>query len=100
MAKTQDYRLGEFNFPRGWFVVAESSQIGTTPHSDRFFGEDVVLYRGASGQVIMLRCLLSAHGYASGQEQDLSYHTGNCLHTAHRMGLDARCTAAFGARPH
>jgi 3-ketosteroid 9alpha-monooxygenase subunit A len=41
MAKTQDYRLGEFTFPRGWFVVAESSQIGTTPHSDRFFGEDV-----------------------------------------------------------
>ena len=26
MAKTQDYRLGEFTFPRGWFMVAESAQ--------------------------------------------------------------------------
>jgi len=33
MARTQDYRLGEFTFPRGWFVVAAGSQIGTTPHS-------------------------------------------------------------------
>ncbi len=43
MAETRDYKLGEFTVPRGWFVVAESSQIGATPHSDRVFGEDVVL---------------------------------------------------------
>ena len=54
MARSQDYGLGEFTFPRGWFVVAASSQIGAEPHCERFFGQEVVLYRGTSGTVIML----------------------------------------------
>ena len=31
MAKTQEYQLGEFTFPRGWFVVADGSRVGTQP---------------------------------------------------------------------
>jgi len=54
MAKTADYKLGEFTFPRGWFVVADASRVTSTPLSERYFGEDVVLYRGASGRVVML----------------------------------------------
>jgi len=54
MAKTQDYKLGEFTFPRGWFVVADSAAIGKKPYNARFFGEDVVLFRGESGAIAML----------------------------------------------
>ena len=54
MAKTADYDLGEFTYPRGWFVVAESSQISRTPFNARYFGEDVVIFRGESGAPIML----------------------------------------------
>ena len=55
MATTADYGLGEFTYPRGWFMVARSEEIGTTPVAARFFGEDVVLYRGGqSGKVFML----------------------------------------------
>jgi 3-ketosteroid 9alpha-monooxygenase subunit A len=54
MAKTADYRLGEFTFPRGWFVVADASEITDRPHNVRYFGQDLVLFRGASGRVVML----------------------------------------------
>ena len=27
MATTKDYRLGEFTFPRGWFMIAESIEL-------------------------------------------------------------------------
>ena len=55
MATTADYGLGEFTYPRGWFMVARSEEIGTTPVAVRFFGEDMVLYRGGqSGKVFML----------------------------------------------
>jgi 3-ketosteroid 9alpha-monooxygenase subunit A len=31
MAKTADYGLGEHTFPRGWFMVATSEEVTTTP---------------------------------------------------------------------
>lgn len=55
MAKTADYRLGEFAFPRGWFMVAQSADVTDKPEAVRFFGRDMILYRGkASGRPIML----------------------------------------------
>lgn len=54
MAKSADYKLGEFSFARGWFVVAESVAITEKPHSAHYFGEDVIIYRGESGAVVML----------------------------------------------
>jgi hypothetical protein len=30
MGKTQDYGLGEFTFPRGWFMVADAEEVGPT----------------------------------------------------------------------
>ena len=47
MATTKDYRLGEFTFPRGWFMIAEATELDThKPLSVRFFGQDFALYRG------------------------------------------------------
>jgi 3-ketosteroid 9alpha-monooxygenase subunit A len=100
MAKTQDYKLGEFTFPRGWFVVAESSQIGSTPHSDRFFAEDVVLFRGASGKVIMLDAYCPHMGTHMGKNKT-SHSVVNghhveadsirCPYHGWRFGADGRC---------
>ena len=49
MAKTEDYGLGEYVYPRGWFMIAEATDATTVPKAVRFFGEDMVLYRGEGG---------------------------------------------------
>ncbi len=54
MATTEDYGLGEFTFPRGWFVVAEASEATNKPVSLRYFGRDMIMYRGASGKVAVM----------------------------------------------
>ena len=56
MATTKDYRLGEFTFPRGWFMIADADELNThKPLAVRFFGKDFALYRGRStGQVVLL----------------------------------------------
>lgn len=54
MARTSDYNLGPHTFPRGWFMVADASQISTVPQAVRFFGQELVLYRGHSGRVYLV----------------------------------------------
>src|SRR3546814_11009234 len=55
MASSKDYKLGEFTFPRGWFMVGESAKVTDKPQGVRFFGQDFALYRGKdSGKVILL----------------------------------------------
>lgn len=53
-AKTADFNLGEYTFPRGWFVIAEAKELDSGPKPVRFFGQDFALYRGASGRVVLL----------------------------------------------
>lgn len=54
MAKTADYQLGSSTYPRGWMMVASGAAVTSTPAAARFFGEDVVLYRGQSGKAVMV----------------------------------------------
>ena len=54
MAKTSDYKLGEFDFPRGWFMVAEASELDAGPLALRFFAKDFALFRGESGRLVCL----------------------------------------------
>ncbi len=55
MATTKDYGLGEFTFPRGWFMVAEAAELSDRPLAVRFFATDLVLFRGrASGKPALL----------------------------------------------
>ena len=51
MARTQDYGLGEFTFPRGWFMVADAEELKAEPIGVRFFARDFALYRGKSGKL-------------------------------------------------
>ena len=54
MALAADYNLGPNTFPRGWFVIAESSELDVSPLAIHFFGEDLALYRGQSGKPVLL----------------------------------------------
>ena len=54
MATAEEYGLGPNEFPRGWFIVAESSELDAGPMAVRFWGRDLALYRGESGKAIML----------------------------------------------
>ena len=100
MAKTQDYRLGEFTYPRGWFVVADASKIGSTPVSERFFGKDVVLYRGGSGRIVMLDAYCPHMGTHLGRNKTstlvvtgrhLDGDSIRCPFHGWRFGPDGKC---------
>lgn len=54
MGKTSHYGLGEYIFPRGWFMVAEAAELDNGPIAVRFFANDFVIYRGESGRIVML----------------------------------------------
>lgn len=54
MATTADYKLGEFTFPRGWFMIGKSEDATTVPVGVRYFGQDLVLYRGESGNAYLM----------------------------------------------
>ena len=54
MAQAADYGLGPNTYPRGWFIVAESREIDNGPIGVTFFGRDFALYRGESGNPVML----------------------------------------------
>lgn len=54
MAGTKDYGLGEFTYPRGWFMVADAAELTDKPLPLKFFGQDFALYRGKSGKIVLL----------------------------------------------
>ncbi len=53
-ARTADYGLGPYTYPRGWFVIAEASQLSQGPMALRYFGKEFALYRGESGRIVLL----------------------------------------------
>jgi 3-ketosteroid 9alpha-monooxygenase subunit A len=100
MAKTEDYKLGEFTFPRGWFVVAESAKIGKKPHNAHYFGQDVVIFRGESGKVVMLEAYCPHMGTHFGKNEGSYIVLSNrhiegdsirCPFHGWRFGPDGKC---------
>jgi 3-ketosteroid 9alpha-monooxygenase subunit A len=100
MAKTADYGLGEFNFPRGWFVVADARDVSRTPLNLRYFGQDLVLFRGAAGQPVMLDAYCPHMGTHFGKSRtSWTVESGRlvegdsirCPFHAWRFGADGRC---------
>lgn len=45
MATTAEYKLGEFDYPRGWFMLGDAEQISDGPTILHFFGRDLLFYR-------------------------------------------------------
>lgn len=100
MAKSADYNLGEYAFPRGWFAVAESAEIGRKPFNVHYFGQDMVLYRGASGKVVMLDAYCPHMGTHLGMsttsatvvsETFMEGDNIRCPFHAWRFGADGKC---------
>lgn len=100
MATSAEYNLGEYAFPRGWFLVAESAQVGRKPFNVHYFGQDMVLYRGASGRVVMLDAYCPHMGTHLGKSRDSAtvlsdtFMEGDsirCPFHAWRFGPDGRC---------
>ena len=106
MAKSADYRLGKFTFPRGWFMIATEKQINTgKPLAVRFLGRDFALYRGlASGRVVLLDAYcphMQTHLAAKNTTSYVVIDNGGtnivgddivCPYHAWRFGPDGKCT--------
>ncbi len=99
MALTADYAIGTFTFPRGWFMVAESSEVTQKPLAVRYFGQDLALFRGHSGRVILLDAYCPHMG-THFVKNATSYviHDGQvegdslrCPYHAWRFGPDGKC---------
>ncbi len=54
MARTAEYNLGPFTFPRGWFLIAKAEDATDKPIALRYFGRDLIMYRGSSGRIAVM----------------------------------------------
>ena len=54
MATTEEYGLGVHQYPRGWFMIADAEEVKDVPLALRFFGRDFALYRGESGDLVLM----------------------------------------------
>ena len=100
MALTKDYGLGEFDFPRGWFMIADSEEVTTKPMAVRYFGRDMVLYRGISGRAHLLDAYcphMGAHlainttSYVVRDNEHVQGESIRCPYHAWRFGPDGKC---------
>jgi 3-ketosteroid 9alpha-monooxygenase subunit A len=99
MAKTADYGLGTFTFPRGWFIIATAAELTDKPLAVRFFGQDFALYRGKSGKAILLDAYCPHMGtHLTKNTSSYVVHDGQiegdsirCPYHAWRFGPDGKC---------
>lgn len=101
MAKTADYRLGEFTYPRGWFMVATAAEVTDVPIAVRYFGQDMVMYRGKqSGRAFMIEAYCPHMGthlarnttsYVVTDGEHVQGDNIRCPYHAWRFGPDGRC---------
>ncbi|MBW8784116.1 MAG: Rieske (2Fe-2S) protein [Novosphingobium sp.] len=100
MATSAEYRLGEYPFGRGWYAVANAAEVGREPFNVHYFGQDMVLYRGESGRVVMLDAYCphmgthfgkAPHSSTSVSETFLEGDSIRCPFHAWRFGPDGAC---------
>lgn len=101
MATTAEYALGDQPFPRGWFMIATEQEVeGHKPLSLRYFGRDMVLYRGRSGRVFLIDAYCPHMGAHLGRnsssfiirdDQQIEGDSIRCPYHGWRFGPDGRC---------
>jgi 3-ketosteroid 9alpha-monooxygenase subunit A len=99
MATTEEYGLGVHTYPRGWFMIASSDEVGSTPLSVRFFDREFALYRGESGRVVLLDAHCPHMGTNMARnttsyvviEGQVEGDSIRCPYHAWRFGPDGRC---------
>jgi 3-ketosteroid 9alpha-monooxygenase subunit A len=80
-------------------MVAESAAVGNVPLAARYFGQELVLYRGASGRVVMLDAYCPHMGTHLGRNRTsyvcrdgaIEGDSIRCPYHAWRFGPDGRC---------
>jgi 3-ketosteroid 9alpha-monooxygenase subunit A len=81
-------------FPWGWFVVAFSDDIAAgSVHTLRYFGRDLVAFRGPDGTVAVLDAHCPHLGTHLGIGGTLVAGELRCPRHGWRFGIDGRCTA-------
>ncbi|QZP09522.1 Rieske 2Fe-2S domain-containing protein [Caenibius sp. WL] len=102
MASTANYKLGEFDYPRGWFMIGDAAQMGPQPETVHFFGKDMVFYRGASGTPYLVDAYcphMGAHlginstSYIVRDGEHVDGESIRCPFHGWRFGADGRCNA-------
>ena len=100
MASTEEYGLGEFTYPRGWFMVADATEVGPKPQAIRFFGEDMVVYRGESGRAYVVEAYcphMGAHlaknstSYVVLDGEQVEGESIRCPYHGWKFGPDGKC---------
>lgn len=101
MATTAEYGLGEQTFPRGWFMIAAAAELdGHAPLALRFFGRDMVLYRGHSSRLFLVDAYcphMGAHlaknttSFVIRDGEQIEGDSIRCPYHGWRFGPDGRC---------
>jgi len=100
MATSREYGLGEFAFPRGWFMIAGSDEATTRPVALRYFGQDMVLYRGETGTPHLVEAYcphMGAHlaknttSYIVRDGEQVQGDSIRCPFHGWRFGPDGKC---------
>lgn len=98
MATTAEYNLGEYTFPRGWLMVARSSDVTTAPAAIRMFGRELVSYRGESGRIVLLdaycphmKAHLAAEQTSGAADRRIEGDSIRCPYHSWRFGPDGMC---------
>lgn len=100
MATTAEYGLGEFTYPRGWFMVGTLADATSKPVGVRFFGEDRVIYRGESGRAFMVEAYCPHMGthlannttsYVVVDNEHVEGDNIRCPYHGWRFGPDGEC---------
>lgn len=100
MTKTADYKLGEFTYPRGWFMIAQAAELGAVPLPLHYFGRALALYRGQSGMLHLVdghcphmgaHLALNSTSYVVRDMQHIEGESIRCPFHGWRFGPDGRC---------
>ena len=99
MATTEEYSLGEYTYPRGWFMIATADEIKDVPLALSFFGREFALYRGESGRVVLLDAYCPHMGTHIAKnttsyvvlDGQIEGDSIRCPYHAWRFGPDGRC---------
>jgi 3-ketosteroid 9alpha-monooxygenase subunit A len=100
MAHSEDYKLGDYTYPRGWFMVGDASKLGDKPTTLHFFGKDMVFYRGESGTPHLVHAYcphMGAHlgknstSYVVRDGEQVQGESIRCPFHGWRFGPDGKC---------
>ena len=99
MATSAEYGLGAFTYPRGWFMIADLEEVTNQVLPLRFFGRELALYRGASGDLVLLDAICPHMGTNMARnttsyvvlEGQVEGDSIRCPYHAWRFGPDGKC---------